>query len=80
MILHRLLSGAAAAQSHPEKQYLMAELVRFGFSVGLDHVDDFMRTLKPFGLRSMLIRGVCSEILMNFIWLQQSLRPRPNIP
>ncbi|EXJ81335.1 hypothetical protein A1O3_07625, partial [Capronia epimyces CBS 606.96] len=40
-----LLTGAAAAQFHPEKQYLMVELVRFGFSVGLEQVNDFKRKL-----------------------------------
>ncbi|KIW17820.1 hypothetical protein PV08_05015 [Exophiala spinifera] len=36
-----LLTGAAAAQGHPERQYFMAELVRFGFSVGLEQMEDF---------------------------------------
>lgn len=71
---HRLLTGVAAAQSHPEKQYFMAELVRFGFSVALEHAKDFKRTLKIFGSVFMLTCCTCSEILMNFIWLRRSLR------
>lgn len=43
----RLLTGSAAAQSHPEKQYLMAELVRFGFSIALEYVEDFKRMGYP---------------------------------
>ena len=40
----RLLTGTAASQAHPERQYLMAELVRFGFSVALEQLQDFERT------------------------------------
>lgn len=39
-----LLVGAAAAKNHPERQYLMAQLVRFGFSIALDYIEDFKRT------------------------------------
>ncbi|KAJ4568181.1 hypothetical protein HRR82_008084 [Exophiala dermatitidis] len=43
-----LLTGAAAAQFRPERQYFMAELVRFGLSVALEYSDDFRRILLNF--------------------------------
>ncbi|KAL2416427.1 hypothetical protein ABEF95_002230 [Exophiala dermatitidis] len=43
-----LLTGAAAAQFRAERQYFMAELVRFGLSVALEHPDDFSRILLNF--------------------------------
>ncbi|KIW72154.1 hypothetical protein PV04_00373 [Phialophora macrospora] len=43
-----LLTGAAAAQAHPERQYLMAELIRFGFSIALEHIEDFKQILRNF--------------------------------
>ncbi|KAK5049442.1 hypothetical protein LTR84_004371 [Exophiala bonariae] len=36
-----ILTGAAAAQGHPERQYLLARLIQFGFSVGLEQAEDF---------------------------------------
>ncbi|EXJ95810.1 hypothetical protein A1O1_00934 [Capronia coronata CBS 617.96] len=75
-----LLTGAAAAQFHPERQYMMAELVRFGFSVALEHVDDFKRELTAmtdahgiFLFSKWLTHGISPEILTNFIWLRQGL-------
>lgn len=40
-----ILTGAAAAQCHPERQYLVARLIQFGFSVGLEQAEDFKRKL-----------------------------------
>ncbi|KEF62138.1 uncharacterized protein A1O9_00110 [Exophiala aquamarina CBS 119918] len=36
-----ILTGAAAAQCHPERQYLVARLFQFGFSIGLEQEEDF---------------------------------------
>lgn len=41
--LFRILTGAAAAQCHPERQYLVARLMQFGFSIGLEEGEDFKR-------------------------------------
>ena len=40
-----LFTGAAAAESHPVRQYLVARLIQFGFSIGLEQHEDFQSRL-----------------------------------